>query len=147
MQKFTPQDLTQLTYQELDEYENALNEEQRRIFDERDRRRALPFTQERETQLVKQLRQALGKPEHLSVDEAPTAWKKPTSVLDAIIAGDRVKDTKGTVWEATGAGIVWVEPGKTDPVSGEVWQAYATAEPVETAGAGAGTTSTERGEA
>lgn len=137
MAGITPQDLTQLTYEELDVYENALNEEQRRIFDERDRRRALPFTQERETQLVKQLRQALGKPEHLGVDETPTTWKKPTSVLDAIIAGDRVKDSKGRVWEATGAGIVRVEPGKTDPVSGEVWQAYTMAEPVEPAGAGA----------
>ncbi|MDK6565905.1 hypothetical protein QP222_05710 [Corynebacterium pyruviciproducens] len=123
MQKFTPQDLTQYTYAELDEYEKQLNNELQEIWKERDRRRALPFIQARETQLVKDLRAALGKPAHVGVDDQPPAWKKPTSVIDAFIKGDRVEHKK-SIWAATGDGIIRAEPGVTDPVSGDVWEKF-----------------------
>ena len=83
------------------------------------RRAALPYVWENETQTIRQIRLAMNKPAP-GEDGNPPEWKKPTTILDAHIQGDKVTHN-GFTWVAVGSGAIFHEPGVTDPVMGDRW--------------------------
>ena len=53
-------------------------------------------------------------------DESPTSWKKPETIIDSYIEGDKVTHN-GFEWTAVGNGAIYHEPGVTDPIMGDRW--------------------------
>lgn len=108
--------LTELTEQQLSEHYSQLLARESEVIDEQNRRRALPFIWQNETQIVQGLRAA-------GISATPgkgDEFVKPTSIVTAYIAGDVV--TYGdTLYEAHGEGAIMHEPGVENPVMGYRW--------------------------
>ena len=108
--------LTELTEQQLSEHYSQLLTRESEVIDEQNRRRALPFIWQNETQIVEGLRAA-----GISATPEPgDEYVKPTSIVTAYIAGD-VVTYNGKLYQAYGAGAIMHEPGVENPVMGHRW--------------------------
>lgn len=108
--------LTELTEKQLSEHYSQLLARESEVIDEQNRRRALPFIWQNESQIVQGLRAA-----GISATPEPgDEFVKPTSIVTAYIAGDTV-EYDGKLYEAHGAGAILHEPGVENPVMGHRW--------------------------
>lgn len=108
--------LTQLTEQQLSEHYSQLLARESDVIDEQNRRRALPFIWQNETQIVQGLRAA-----GISATPEPgDDFVKPTSIVTAYLAGDFVA-YEDKLYEAHGEGAIMHAPGVEDPVMGFRW--------------------------
>lgn len=108
--------LTQLTSEELSTHYSQLLDRESKVIDEQNRRRALPFIWQNESQIVQGLRAA-----GISATPEPgDEYVKPTSIVTAYIAGD-VVTYNGKLYEAHGEGAILHEPGVENPVMGHRW--------------------------
>lgn len=123
-QEFWSKDLKTMTEENLRIHRDECYRRASQIDSEFRRRAALPYIWENETQTVKQIRLAMGKPTP-GEDGNPPAWKKPETILDSYISGDKVTHN-GFEWDAVGNGAIYHEPGVTDPVMGERWDKVET---------------------
>lgn len=112
--------LTQLTEQQLQEHYSQLLERESAVIEEQNRRRALPFIWQNETQIVQGLRAA-----GISATPEPgDPFVKPTSIVTAYIAGDEVEYNEA-YYRAHDAGAIMHAPGEEDPVMGHRWDEVA----------------------
>lgn len=108
--------LTELTEQQLNAHYSQLLERESAVIDEQNRRRALPFIWQNETQIVQGLRAA----GISATPERGDEFVKPTSIVTAYIAGDVVA-YGDSFYEAHGEGAIMHAPGVEDPVMGSRW--------------------------
>lgn len=108
--------LTELTEHQLSEHYSQLLARESAVIDEQNRRRALPFIWQNETQIVQSLRAA----GISATPEKGDEYVKPTSVVTAYIADDVVA-FGDTFYEAHGEGAIMHAPGVEDPVMGRRW--------------------------
>lgn len=108
--------VTQMTEQQLNEHYSQLLARESDVIDEQNRRRALPFIWQNETQIVQGLRAA----GISAIPEPRDPFVKPTSIVTAYIAGD-VVEYEGVYFQAFGEGAILHEPEKEDPIMGNRW--------------------------
>lgn len=112
--------LTQLTEQQLQEHYSQLLARESEVINEQNRRRALPFIWQNETQIVQGLRAA-----GISATPEPgDPYVKPTSIVTAYIAGDTV-EYDGRHFEAHSEGAILHAPETEDPIMGNRWDEVA----------------------
>ncbi|WP_288750572.1 hypothetical protein [uncultured Corynebacterium sp.] len=107
--------LENLTDTQLEEHQLQCWDRSNNIDQERQRRRALPYVWENETQIVKSLRAALN-----NAPKAGAPWKQPENITGAYIDGDIVTHEKKT-WKATGDGAIMFAPTEVHPIMGQRW--------------------------
>lgn len=113
--------LTQLTEAQLSEHYSQLLARESDVIDEQNRRRALPYIWQNETQIVQGLRAA-----GISATPEPRdPYVKPTSIVTAYIAND-VVEYDGRYFEAFGEGAILHEPETEDPIMGFRWNEVAS---------------------
>lgn len=108
--------LTELTEKQLNDHYSQLLARESAVIDEQNRRRALPFIWQNESQIVQSLRAA-------GISATPDKGEdyiKPTSIVTAYIAGDEVV-YEDTLYEAHGEGAIMHEPGVENPIMGHRW--------------------------
>lgn len=123
---FWDSDLKTLTEEDLRTHRDQCYRRASEVDTEFRRRAALPFIWASETAMVKQVRAAMSLPTP-GADGEPPAWKQPTTIVDAYIAGDRVTHESAT-WVATGDGAIMHTPGEPDPVMGQRWEQHVAGE-------------------
>lgn len=109
-------DLFTLTEGDLDQLSREANDANNAVYQEKTRRRSLPFIYPQQVSMIGYYRAAIGQPQFVGEDD-PVKWAKPANDLFAYIAGDRVEHA-GEVFMATGPGAITSEPGTMNPITG-----------------------------